>query len=170
MPEAPLRPCAGGCGARVKSGACPSCARKTERRRGSARQRGYNGVWERFCVALVNQMLLAGIVPVCGATLPGGPTTQDSRCKVQGLLTFTSADGSSLHRDHEPPLLESERGDPAAVCNPLRIQLLCASCHAAKVERGPGGGVEKFCDRIAAGPLPSLRRATAKSKGHVVVL
>lgn len=81
-------------------------------------------------------LIEAGVSPVCGATLPGGPQTNDSQCQASGLLTFQSADGSDLQQDHEPRLTEAERRDPHAVCDPLRIQLLCRSCHSAKTARG----------------------------------
>jgi hypothetical protein len=77
----------------------------------------------------------AGIPPVCGAALPGGPVTEDSRCKQAGLLTFQNTDGSDLHLDHEPPLQPRERHDPAAVMNPMRLQLLCKRDHSAKTSR-----------------------------------
>ena len=147
MPMAPLRPCAGGCGAKVKAGRCSSCARATEQRRGSASARGYTSAWHRFCLWVQGQMVLLGILPVCGAILPGGPVTTDSQCKAAGLLTFRSADGSALHHDHEPPLTEAERRDASKVCDPMRLQLLCASCHAAKGDgtfRTDRGGVEVF--------------------------
>jgi 5-methylcytosine-specific restriction endonuclease McrA len=78
-------------------------------------------------------LISAGIAPVCGAIVPGGPTTRDSRCKADGLLT-----SGSLHFDHEPPLRDDERGDRRAVENPRRIQLLCGDCHRAKTQRERG--------------------------------
>lgn len=132
MPIAPLRPCAGNCGSLVSKGKCSSCARTHEQQRGTASQRGYDTYWLRFRRWLITEMVRLGILPVCGATLPGGPLTADSRCRTQGLLTFTSQDGSSLHHDHEPPLREHERSHRSAVCNAKRIQLLCAECHSAK--------------------------------------
>ncbi len=131
-PEAPMRPCAGGCGALVRKGRCPACAPDIDRRRGTAASRGYDVFWAKFRLAFIASLVALGIVPVCGAALPDGPRTAHSKCKAAGLLTFASADGSSLHLDHEPPLRDEERGDRRAVCDPLRIQLLCASCHAQK--------------------------------------
>jgi hypothetical protein len=46
-------------------------------------------------------------------------------------MTMTSADGSQLAMNHEPALEEWERHDRSRVCDPLRIELLCAACHAA---------------------------------------
>lgn len=75
-------------------------------------------------------LLEAGIPPICGARLPTGPQTQDSRCDQDGRNTM-----EALHFDHEPPLTDAERTQPAHVCDPNRIQLLCASCHSAKTDR-----------------------------------
>ncbi|MES2341659.1 MAG: hypothetical protein V4597_08275 [Pseudomonadota bacterium] len=132
MPDAPLRPCAGGCGALVRKGRCPTCAPEIDRRRGTASARGYGQAWIAFRPVFIASLVAAGVMPVCGASLPAGPKTVHSACEIQGLLTFASADGSSLHLDHEPPLRDEERTSRAAVCDPLRIQLLCASCHARK--------------------------------------
>lgn len=79
----------------------------------------------------------AGVDPQCGAALPGGPTSEDSQCKAAGLFTYNSGNGTSLHFDHEPALRDDERSDPAAVCNPLRIQLLCGECHTRKTHGRP---------------------------------
>ncbi len=133
MPSAPLRPCAGGCGARVTAGRCARCARQTEQRRGSASSRGYGAVWDAFRPQFIAQLIAAGIVPVCGAALPDGPRTQDSRCKAAGMLTF-----EGLHLDHDPPLRAHERCDVHAVCDARRIQLLCAVDHTAKTNRERG--------------------------------
>lgn len=77
----------------------------------------------------------AGVPPVCGAALPGGPRSTDSLCRSRGLLTFHNPDGSDLHLDHEPPLTDAERQDASAVCDPLRVQLLCRHDHSAKTLR-----------------------------------
>jgi hypothetical protein len=78
----------------------------------------------------------AGVAPVCGAVLPGGPVTTDSRCQALGWTIFSSEDGSSLHLDHEPALTAEERRQPEIVCDPLRIQLLCKIDHAVKTASG----------------------------------
>jgi len=81
----------------------------------------------------------ANILPVCGAALPTGPAKRESACRDTGLLTYTSANGSSLHLDHEPELQEWERSKVARVCDLNRIVLLCARCHGVKT----GGGQSK---------------------------
>lgn len=81
------------------------------------------------------QMIAQGIAPICGATLPGGPVTSDSRCRAQGLRVDASLDGSGLHLDHEPPLRLDERSQQRAVCDPRRVQFLCADCHRSKTRR-----------------------------------
>jgi hypothetical protein len=134
MPDRPLRACAGRCGRLVLRGRCPDCARPYERDRGSAAARGYDGRWIAFRLAWLVRLVESQpmILPVCGAVLPGGPVTTDSRCRQAGLLTYASADGSSLHLDHEPSLQPWERSITARVCDPFRVQLLCAECHGAK--------------------------------------
>jgi len=82
---------------------------------------------------------MLGILPVCGARLDGGPQGDHSECRRLGLTTFQSADGTSLHVDHDPPLTDLERSDPERVCDPLRVQLLCAECHARKDDPGRSG-------------------------------
>lgn len=138
MPIAPVRLCAGGCGTATVHGQCPVCAKARAQRRETATVRGYDTDWQRFRPRFVADLVEAGIPPVCGAALPTGPQTQDSACKAKGLFTYTSADGSSLHFDHEPPLTDAERNDPAIVCDPNRIQLLCAEDHARKDDPGRG--------------------------------
>lgn len=139
MPSAFLRPCAGPrCSALVPSGYCSECqpsSRQYERERGTSTQRGYGVRWRAFRVWLRGQMIAKHIVPVCGATLPGGPVTSDSQCRQAGLLVGTNPDGSDLHFDHEPPLQPHERADARAVCDPRRVQLLCAECHNRKTQR-----------------------------------
>jgi hypothetical protein len=117
-------------------GRCPSC----DRRRGTAHARGYDRDWLTFRPHFLAQLVEAGVLPVCGAALPTGPHTTDSACQAAGLFTFTSADGSSLHLDHEPPLTDTERRNARAVCDVRRVQLLCVACHLAKTRRETSGG------------------------------
>ena len=131
MPSAPMRPCAGGCGRHVTRGRCPDCARAQEKRRGSASVRGYGTAWQAFRPRYIALLVQQDILPICGAALPTGPQTQDSRCKAEGRLTF-----EDLHLDHEPPLTEAERQHVHIVCDPNRIQLLCGPrCHHDKTNR-----------------------------------
>lgn len=133
MPTAPLRPCPEPqCPILTRGGPCPEHARQREQRRGTASARGYNQSWVRFRPTFIAALVDAGILPVCGAALPTGPKPTASQCHAQGVSTFTSADGSSLHLDHEPALDDWERRDPARVCQMDRIVLLCQACHAAK--------------------------------------
>ena len=137
MPTAALRRCTWpGCSALTAGGPCTAHARQREQRRGTAHARGYTfRDWVPFHPRFLAALVEAGIAPCCGASLPTGPRPDASRCHAAGLLTFTSADGSSLHFDHEPPLQDYERKDPTAICDPNRIVLLCCACHASKTAR-----------------------------------
>jgi hypothetical protein len=132
MASALLKPCAhpGGCPELVESGCCPAHQRAREARRGSAHSRGYTAAWRAFRGRVTERMVALDIVPVCGARLPGAPTTGDSRCQAAGLLN-----PRHLHLDHTPPLLDIERADERAVCDPMRVQWLCEACHNAKSQR-----------------------------------
>ena len=139
MPTAALRACSR-CGAR-NAGPCPTCSRQNEQRRGTAHARGYTfRDWVPFRRRFLAALVEAGITPCCGASLPTGPRPDASQCRAAGLLTFTSADGSSLHLDHEPALHDYERKDPIAICDPNRIVLLCRACHGSKTAREADGG------------------------------
>ncbi len=168
MPTAPYRPCAAsGCGVLVRRGRCPAHTRQIDQARETATRRGYSSSWHRvFKPQFLGRLVQAGIVPVCGAALPDGPTTTASQCRADGVLTFTSLDGSALHFHHEPPLRDDERHDPAKVCDPWRIVLLCAACHATttataaprwgEVDRGRdlGPAAEKGLPRSGRGGSP----------------
>lgn len=136
-PLAPRHPCSvSGCPALTDGGPCPDHARAREQRRGTAHARGYTyGGWQPFRRRFFALLVAHDILPICGAALPTGPTTRDSACRDAGLFTFTSQDGSSLHLDHEPELEDHERTNQAAVCDPDRIVLKCASCHSIKTGR-----------------------------------
>lgn len=132
MPSPARRPCAvPGCPSLAdRGGRCGLHARALERQRGSRTARGYTEQWYRFRAEVFRALLRHGIVPSCGATLPGGPQTTDSRCLAEGRIV-----ASRLHLDHAPPLTPEERQDPRAVCDRRRVQVLCAACHAAKTRR-----------------------------------
>jgi hypothetical protein len=111
----------------------------TDARRGSRHARGYDARWVRFVAAFPRLLLSRSIVPVCGARLSGVPSPH-SRCAREGRLTL-----EGLHVDHDPPLEDWERGQPARVCDVQRVGLLCAVCHSMKTRaeqvrnRGQGG-------------------------------
>ncbi len=131
MPSAALRPCAHpSCPVLVPRGKCPTHRRAIEHYRGTRHSRGYGLEWDRFRIAYLNELVRVGIFPKCGATLPQGPQTYDSQCRLDGV---NSTD--RLHLDHEPPLETWERIDSRLVCDASRIQLLCPSCHSRKTER-----------------------------------
>src|SRR5688572_19826502 len=124
MPSAALRPCAGGCGARVPKGRCPSCSRQN--RTGLTYAEGWWLTWRR---TFREELISLGILPICGATMPDGPTLNPSRCRDQGLITGTSTKGTDLHFHHEPELTRAEALNKDAVCDKNRIVLLCDTCH-----------------------------------------
>ncbi len=137
MPTAALYPCSmPGCQELVPAGRCAKHRAAREYQRGNAYQRGYGSsrgsAWQRFRRQFITLLFDANIAPICGASLPDGPQTQDSHCQQAGLLIGANLDGSSLHFDHEPPLQDHERKNQRAVCDPRRIQLLCNQCHNAK--------------------------------------
>lgn len=133
-PYQALQQCAErGCSELVIRGRCAAHARFADRDRRPASARGYGYRWEQFRPRFIDLLCQAGVLPVCGASLPTGPQTRDSVCKQRGLLNRTS-----LHLDHEPPLQEWERHDPRIVCDPNRIQLLCQADHNAKTLREGG--------------------------------
>lgn len=119
-----------GCPNLSAAGPCSTCARKRERFRGSPASRGYTWGWTKFKARFIRALIAADIAPVCGATLPGGPSMQDSHCRALGLLT-----SEQLELDHDPPLTDTERRDPAKVCDPKRVGLLCKADHSRKTQR-----------------------------------
>jgi hypothetical protein len=133
MARAALRPCATpGCGTLVARGHCAAHGGNPATRdgRGTATARGYGAAWARFRLEFVGALVAAGIAPTCGAALPGGPRMGASRCRAAGVWT-----GVGLHLHHDPPLLEAERRDRAAVCNAWRVGFLCAACHNLETAR-----------------------------------
>ena len=133
MPMALGRACALlGCGGMaVARGRCVEHAREREQRRGSASARGYDAVhWRPFRLRFARLLVAAGIAPICGAALPGGPAMAESQCRADGRVTWTP-----LHLDHDPPLRAVERADWRAVCDPMRVGWLCASCHDRRTRR-----------------------------------
>jgi len=75
-------------------------------------------------------MIRLGIVPACGAALPGGPVLA-SACTQDGRLSW-----ERLHLHHEPPLTGAERQDPRAICDPVRVVWLCERCHSRRTGVG----------------------------------
>jgi hypothetical protein len=145
MPAALLRPCAElGCPALVPSGPwsskrCPDHQRAQEQRRGSASSRGYTSAWSAFRRRFIGLLVSAGIAPVCGASLPGGPDlTSVSVCRRAGVLN-----DQKLHLHHEPPLTDAERQDARAVLDKHRVGFLCERCHNAETARTNGLAIPK---------------------------
>lgn len=130
MPNAPLRPCTEvGCPALVARGRCEVHARQREARRRQYRTLTYGeGWWRAWRLQFVATLVSLGVEPICGATMPDGPSSNPSLCRQQGLKTFVSNRGD-LHLHHEPELSPEEQRDRQAVCQASRIVLLCGDCH-----------------------------------------
>lgn len=120
-----------GCPELTVSGRCATHTRKHETYRGTSTARGYGTRWRHFRQVFLGMLVAQDIVPVCGARLSGVPSPH-SQCAAEGRLVASSADGSDLHFDHDPPLRDEERTDTSAVCDPRRITILCAACHNRK--------------------------------------
>ena len=154
MPDSPLRPCAtSGCPTLVRRGHCPIHTTQINHRRGSAARRGYGSHWQRFRPYYINLLIQQHILPVCGARLPEGPQESHSRCRTHGLLN-----GEGLHLNHHPPLRDDERQDIRAVCDPTRIELLCATCHNALTRLAQRSGSDNSRHGMAldAGGRPNV--------------
>jgi 5-methylcytosine-specific restriction protein A len=121
-----------GCPALVKSGRCPQHTRQADHHRGSAASRGYDSRWRARRQCFFNRLIALGIVPVCGARLPGAPLTDDSLCAAQGFLNQ-----QRLHLDHIVP---RQGPDDPRFWDPLNWQVLCGPrCHARKTATKDGG-------------------------------
>ena len=119
MPEAPLRPCSGGCGLLVERGLCSFCKAKrggnaTDGRRSST-QRGYGARWQASSKAWLAKH------PFC-------------------------ADPFGVHGDNAVPATEADhivphKGDMKLFWNfDTNIQGLCKSCHSRKTASEGGFG------------------------------
>jgi 5-methylcytosine-specific restriction enzyme A len=112
MANAPLRECSTyGCRKLVARGKCPECARKSEREKGTAYERGYDRTWERL------RNMVRAEEPLCRA------------CMLAGLVVATE------HIDHIVPIREA----PALRLFRPNLQGLCASCHGKKSAQESGG-------------------------------
>lgn len=138
MPSALLKSCSGDggtCPELVAHGCCPKHSRQNEQRRGSARQRGYDGTWEKTRERFRRALLDAGIAPTCGARLPGATITNDSTCLAEGRFVDDGLHrlqfGTALHTDHIVP----HEGDDRLRLDLLNLQLLCQPEHARKSQR-----------------------------------
>lgn len=124
MPDALLRQCAG-CGALV-AGRCPQCSSQRERRRGSARQRGYDTEWEK------DTKVFKRAFPFCGMR-PNGEKPVMSRCHDEGIVTpVCQVDHVIPHRGN--PLLFKDPSRP--VTQQPNWQSLCRECGARKSAAG----------------------------------
>jgi 5-methylcytosine-specific restriction endonuclease McrA len=142
----------------VRRGRCAQHGRQHESTRfGSSTSRGYGSRWQRFVEQFKNELVKVGIIPACGASLPGGPAPTDSRCRADGWLL----NAYDLHLDHTPPLQPEERANWQIVCDPLRVIFLCERCHGAKTRREQqAGGIRKSAEgKPARQPASSTHMA-----------
>jgi 5-methylcytosine-specific restriction protein A len=144
-PLAPLRPClAPGCSAQVRSGRCPSHTQARERQRGTPYARGYDRRWAWHRHQYLSTLVALGILPVCGARLPGAPRTDDSLCAAEHVLVGdVDVDHIQPHRGQSDPLFWDTQN----------FQLLChARCHPQKTVLKDGGFGRAARVRIAVHP------------------
>ena len=139
MPNALLKPCAEtGCPELVASGRCLTHRRAAELRRGSSTERGYDIAWQRLTRRFRAALISADVTPVCGARLPGAPSTADSQCLREGRLMDDAQHRrmyrTALHVDHIVP----HRGHDRLRLDLLNLQLLCKDDHDAKTRRERG--------------------------------
>ena len=137
MAIALLRPCARPhCDQLVESGYCPAHRRDREQQRGTSAERGYGARWRRlrgWFLHRLNHLAVedgSSVGAICGGRLPGAPVTDHSRCL---------AEGRSNNRDLEVDHIQPHKGDRRLLLDPLNLQVLCASCHAAKTATNDGG-------------------------------
>jgi 5-methylcytosine-specific restriction endonuclease McrA len=159
----------------VRNGRCLPHQQQANQARAAGRVFAYSTAWwHHFRLQFVAALIRAGLVPVCGAALPGGPDTAAfSQCRRDGVFTFRSADGSDLHVDHTPPLTTREHTDRAAITNLFRCCLLCQACHSAKTareqaeppSRAPAGPVNVESKRVRDTTLaPHARTASERER------
>lgn len=126
-----------GCPVLVESGRCHAHQRERHTTRRQGRLLTYSeSWWRRFREYFVRLLIAAGVAPICGSALPGGPTMTASRCNARGEVN-----GLKLHLHHDPPLEQEEQQDRSAVCNPLRVGFLCETCHRAETRRQQLAGI-----------------------------
>lgn len=116
MPRAPLRPCAEpGCPALVVSGRCEPHAkhhqRRTDARRGSAHERGYDYRWRQYSRAFIRRH------PLCAI------------CAAEGRTTATEC------VDHIVP----HKGDESLFWDRNNHQPACITCNSRKAALQEGG-------------------------------
>lgn len=102
------------------SGRCAAHAQARDRRRGTARQRGYTAKWDRASRRFLRRY------PLCGMR-PEGQAPVLSVCHAEGRVTAsTDVDHVVPHRGDQG-LMWDERGN---------WQALCGACHKRKTGLG----------------------------------
>ena len=131
------RPCLGRCGKLVSTSRCAHCAQMVNQQRRQERTVTCESWWRAWRTWFIERLVVLGIVPCCGAVMPGGPSAKAlllSECAAQSLIVGASS-GGGLHLHHEPELTDQEAQDRAAVCDELRIVLLCDRCQNRSLQR-----------------------------------
>jgi hypothetical protein len=130
MPSSPVPFCpVAGCAQRSRGPCAQHRAQRharTDAQRGSRHARGYDARWVRFRAVFFQMLIARHLVPMCGARLSGLPSPQSHCAQQQRVMC------DDLQLDHDPPLEAWERSHPERVCDPQRVQFLCAACHASK--------------------------------------
>jgi hypothetical protein len=129
-----MRPCLEpGCRELVASGRCAAHQRQQRGRRALTYSEHW---WRRWREHYVGELVLAGVLPICGARLPTARQDYRTACQQAGLITFVSDDGSGLQLHHEPALSERDALDRHAVCDSTRVVMACRSCHSVRTRGG----------------------------------
>lgn len=124
-PLASLRPCSGrvGCSARVSSGKCKACAGESDRRRGTAAERGYDKHWRPVRDAHLAEF------PLCGGKRADAYHSTMSECARLGFVTAATV----VHH------IQAHKRDRALLLDPRNLESACKRCHDRMVDEGDFG-------------------------------
>jgi 5-methylcytosine-specific restriction endonuclease McrA len=122
MAVAPPRPCPQ-CHRLYRGRRCGACARREDRARGTAIERGYDAEWGRYSRAWLRRF------PFCGQRGDGSFHGEHSFCTREGGRVPATV------TDHILSL-----ADGGAMFDPRNHQSLCTSCNTRKGKRVDGRG------------------------------
>jgi len=140
MPAALLKGCSEpGCHELVERGRCANCSRSHERQRVVNRKAtngscDYNSArWRQLRELFRRRLWGAGILPACGARLPGAPVPSESTCEPETMddATHVQRFGERLHVHH---ILDHD-GDEHLFTDFNNMSLLCRPDHSRETMR-----------------------------------